>query len=122
MTKGFASSQQCSSCQKQNFLNDAVGFLKTVWGQLVAGPVYDDKIAPAFPQPHKYRDGIPYTGLVPTIRINAPANPNLTLNPVTSLTWYLRAVGRNITAPVRHTKVPYSKRAATPGSWHGRSG
>ena len=98
----------------------AIDFFGTLWGELTtrgSHPYYSDLIAPGFPQPHKKRDGIPWSGLLPTLRIDAPSNPNLTLNIVTATTWYLGAVGRDITAPVRETLTPYSRKAAHAGEW-----
>jgi hypothetical protein len=111
----------CFTCKFQAFLVGANKLLTTLPGQLVRGPLYDDKIAPTFPQPHHKRDGIPYTGFLPTMRINAPANPYLELNPVTSKTWFLRAIAQKIPAPRRPTRVPYSKVGAQSG-WYGRGG
>jgi hypothetical protein len=116
--------EQCSSCQDATFLNRATNFFATVWGEImtrVSHPYYSDLIAPGFGQPHKVRDGQPWTGLLPTIQIDAPTRPELELNPVTSTTWFLRAVGRDITPPRRQTIVPYSRNSARAGHW-GNSG
>lgn len=109
----------CFSCDLKNSFDAAAGLLKTLAGQLVRGPLYSDQIAPAYPQPHRTRDGIPFTGLIPTTRINAPSNPELTLNPVSAVTWYLRAIPRKISAPRRREITTDQGKKFR---WMGRSG
>lgn len=84
--------------------------------------MYSDQIAPAYAQPHKKRDGIPWSGLVPTMRINAPAQPDLILNPNLFQTLYLRALPHAVDAPRRNIKTVVNKGAGAQNHWWGRSG
>lgn len=111
----------CWRCDLRDAFDAAAGLLATLKGQLVPGPMYSDQMPPSVPQPHKVRPGIPWTALLPTIRVNAPSNPDLILNPVTSVTWYLRPMARLVSAPRRRTIAVYSKKGAQSGNW-GASG
>jgi hypothetical protein len=114
----MACSCQNAGSDSRSIVARMAGVFQTLRGQLVPGPLYSDQIAPAYPQPHRDRDGVPWTGLLPTIRINAPARPQLELDPVTATTWYLRAMPHVVPAPMRVTQVPISKKL----QWMGRSG
>jgi hypothetical protein len=110
----------CRGCQIRDAFDRAAGLLTTFMGQLVRGSLYSDQIAPAYPQPHKTRDGIPYNGLLPTIQIDAPANPDLILDiPLFNRIW-LRPMRRIDNAPTRN--VVTNRRQTRWQAWHGRSG
>ena len=80
-----------------------------------SGSTFSSMLPRFVPQLHLDRDGIPYTGLEPTIRINAPEQPQLELDPVTAVTWYLRAIPEERPNGSPHGIILYNRRDAYVG-------